>query len=85
MPLRAPSPTARAAAPTPGSPVSMEDAVWSDTATTHVTVTSRLLMGHIAIMVSAAGYGGGGMGVLGHDGRSEGREEKGIQVSSLES
>lgn len=62
MPLRAPSPTARATAPTPGSPVSMEDAVWSDTATTHVTVTSRLLMDHIAITVSAAGFKGWGWG-----------------------
>lgn len=60
MPLREPSPTARVTAPTPGSPVSMEDAVWNDTATTHVTVTSQLLMGHIAIMVSAAGYEGRG-------------------------
>lgn len=59
MPPRAPSPTARATAPTPGSPVSTEDAVWNDTATTPVTVTSRLLMGRIAIMVSAAGWGGG--------------------------
>jgi hypothetical protein len=56
MPLRAPSPTAPATAPTPGSPVSTEDAVWSDTATTHVTVTSQLLMGHTAITVSAASY-----------------------------
>lgn len=56
MPLRAPSQTARATAPTPGSPASMEDAVWSDIATTHVTVTSLLLMGRIAITVSAASY-----------------------------
>lgn len=55
MPLRAPSPTARATAPIPGSPVSMEDAVWNDTATTRVTVTSQLLMDHIVITVSAAG------------------------------
>lgn len=60
MPRRAPSPTARATAPTPGSPVSTGDVVWSDIATTRVTVTSRLLMGHIAIMVSGAGYGGQG-------------------------
>lgn len=63
MPLRAPSPTARATAPTPGSPVSMEGAVWSDTATIHVTVTSQLLMDRIAIMVSAAGYTRWGWGV----------------------
>lgn len=83
MPLRAPSPTARATAPTPASPVSMEDVVWSDTATTRVTVTSRLLMGHIVIMVSVVGYEGrrgskGQHGALGHDGRSEGKDEKGI-------
>lgn len=65
MPLRVPSPTARATAPTPASPVSMEDVVWSVTATTRVTVTSRLLMGHIAIMVSVAGYGGGGWEIRG--------------------
>lgn len=58
MPPRAPSPTARATAPTPGSPVSTEDAVWSDTATTRVTVTSQLLMDHIVITVSAAGHQG---------------------------
>ena len=57
MPLRVPHPTAQATAPTPGSPVSMAAAVWSATATTPVTVTSRLLMGHTATMVSAAGYG----------------------------
>lgn len=76
MPLRAPHPTARATVPTPGSPVSMEAAAWSATATTHVTATSRHLMGHIATMVSAAGYGRSGshrlkwdVGIAGKKGR----------------
>lgn len=57
MPLRVPHPTAQATAPTPGSPVSMAAAVWSATATTPVTVTLRLSMGHTATTVSAVGYG----------------------------
>lgn len=57
MPLRVLLPTARATAPTPGSPVSMEAAAWNATAITLVTVTSQLLMGHIATTVSAADYG----------------------------
>lgn len=60
MPLREPHPTVQATVPTPGSPVSMEAAAWSAIATTHVTVTSRLLMGHTATTVSAAGYGATG-------------------------
>lgn len=56
MPLRVPHPTAQATVLTPGFPVSTEAVVWNATATTHVTATSRLLMGHIATMVSAAGY-----------------------------
>lgn len=57
MPRRVPHPTAQAIVPIPGSPVSTEAAVWSATATTRVTVTSRRLMGHTATTVSAAVYG----------------------------
>lgn len=76
MPLRVPRPTAQAAVPIPGSPVSMEADAWNATATTHVTVTSRLLMGRIATTVSAVGYGRTGscrmswdVGIAGKKGR----------------
>lgn len=75
MPLRAPHPTAQATVPTPSSPVSMEAAVWSATATTHVTVTSRLLTGHIATTVSAAGYRRAGS----HRACREGRERRSMK------